>query len=195
MMYSTSQRSLARSTRQCVIKKRAHPPNLSTSRLASTCAFGSAVTASKRHNAISSALAGTGKTRSYVTSSGVIQLKNKIPNDIAILGGGLTGLATAYFIRQYLPKANITVYEGSNRLGGWIDTEEVQVTTPSGETGKVLFQRGGRMLKTMNDKARYDDLVFWNLVCKQPLLNAGRYAVAPWAGLSWLTSFDFVCHC
>lgn len=169
MMYSTSQRSLARNTRRCVSSKWAQPATLSPSRLASTCAFGSAVTTSKRHNATSSALAATGKTRSYSTS--VTTPTTEVPRDIAILGGGLTGLATAFFTHIYNPDARITVYEASNRLGGWIDTEEVTVKTPSGETGKVLFQRGGRMLKTMNDKARYDDLVFWKLVCTA---SAGR---------------------
>ncbi|KAK3355065.1 hypothetical protein B0H65DRAFT_417520 [Neurospora tetraspora] len=169
MMYSTSQRSLARNTRRCVSSKWAQPATLSPSRLASTCAFGSAVTTSKRHNATSSALAATGKTRSYSTS--VTTPTTEVPRDIAILGGGLTGLATAFFTHIYNPDARITVYEASNRLGGWIDTEEVTVKTPSGETGKVLFQRGGRMLKTMNDKARYDDLVFWKLVSALELEN------------------------
>lgn len=80
-------------------------------------------------------------------------------------------MATAFFTRVHNRHARITIYEASDRLGGWIDTEEVQVTTPSGEEGKVLFQRGGRMLKTMKNKARYDDLVFWKLVCTA---SAGR---------------------
>lgn len=167
-MYRTSQRSLARSTRRCVSSKWARPITLSNSRLASTCAFGSAVTTSKRHNATSFGLTATGKTRSLTT---VVPPTQELPKDIAVLGGGLTGLATAYFIKYYNPRARVTIYEASSRLGGWIDTESVQVTTPSGEKGKVLFQRGGRMLKNMNNKARYDDLAFWKLVCTA---SAGR---------------------
>lgn len=91
-------------------------------------------------------------------------------------------MATAFFTRIYNPHARITVYEASNRLGGWIDTEEVEVTTPSGEKGKVLFQRGGRMLKTMNDKPKYDDLVFWKLVCTA---SAGRRYVLG-SSLGWI---------
>ncbi|KAK3953147.1 hypothetical protein QBC32DRAFT_210870 [Pseudoneurospora amorphoporcata] len=169
IMYSTSQRSLARNTRRCVSSKWAQPATLSSSRLASTCAFGSAVTTSKRHNVASSALAATGKTRSFMTS--VTPPTAELPKDIAIIGGGLTGLATAYFARLHNHHASITVYEASDRLGGWIDTEEVQVTTPSGEKGKVIFQRGGRMLKTMNNKARYDDMAFWKLVSELAVEN------------------------
>lgn len=163
MMYRTSQRSLAHNTRRCVSSKWAQPTTLSTSRSASTYVLGSAVTARKKHNSTASVLVAAGKARSFATS--ITPPTTEGPRDIAILGGGLTGLATAFFIKVYNPGARITIYEASNRLGGWIDTEEVEVTTPSGEKGKVLFQRGGRMLKTMKDKARYDDLVFWKLVC------------------------------
>lgn len=40
---------------------------------------------------------------------------------IVIIGGGLSGLAASYFLRN---KADITLLEASSRLGGWIETVE-----------------------------------------------------------------------
>ncbi|KAM0718188.1 hypothetical protein Q7P37_006520 [Cladosporium fusiforme] len=42
-------------------------------------------------------------------------------HDIAILGGGISGLATAYFVTQQLPRAKVTVYEAGERIGGWLE--------------------------------------------------------------------------
>ena len=62
--------------------------------------------------------------------------------DIAVLGGGITGLASAYFLSRRLPNINITVYEASPRLGGWLHSEQVDV-----DNGKVIFERGPRNLR------------------------------------------------
>ena len=59
----------------------------------------------------------------------------RIPSDIAILGGGLTGLMTAVRLSELLPNARLTVYEALDRLGGcgrWL---------PLGRGGQI--QRGG----------------------------------------------------
>jgi protoporphyrinogen oxidase len=37
---------------------------------------------------------------------------------IAVIGGGFTGLGTAFFLQKFLPKANIKIYESSNKVGG-----------------------------------------------------------------------------
>lgn len=63
-------------------------------------------------------------------------------NDIAILGGGITGLASAYYLTKELPQAKITVYEASDRLGGWLSSKRV----PVGD-GSVLFEAGPRTLR------------------------------------------------
>lgn len=60
----------------------------------------------------------------------------------AVLGGGVTGLSAAYFLRRKFPHARVTVYEASKRLGGWVDSETVQV-----DGGKVLFEWGPRSLR------------------------------------------------
>ncbi len=48
---------------------------------------------------------------------------NLIPPRVAVIGGGLSGLATAVQLRQLLPDADVTVFESHQRLGGVIDTQ------------------------------------------------------------------------
>lgn len=64
------------------------------------------------------------------------------PKNIAILGGGIAGLASAFYLSRELPKAKITLYEGSDRLGGWLHTEFVDV-----EGGKIALEKGPRTLR------------------------------------------------
>lgn len=63
-------------------------------------------------------------------------------HDIAVLGGGITGLATAYFLTQQLPRAKITIYESGDRIGGWLSSKRVDV-----KGGNVLFEAGPRTLR------------------------------------------------
>ena len=67
---------------------------------------------------------------------------NPYAKNIAILGGGVTGLATAFDIARTVPDAKITIYERSNRLGGWLDSEITDV-----DGGEVLFEWGPRSLR------------------------------------------------
>ncbi|RSM18567.1 hypothetical protein CDV31_002496 [Fusarium ambrosium] len=84
--------------------------------------------------------------------------------DIAVLGGGLTGLSAAYYLAKKLPStANITLYESTDRLGGWIKTDRVPVDL-GGKKGTVLFERGARSLTSLaGNTFRYDDLVLYDL--------------------------------
>ena len=96
-----------------------------------------------------------------------------------MLGGGLTGLATAFYLTLALPRARITVYEAGNRLGGWIDTEKANVKTPDGDAVTVHFERAARMVKPLVNAGltKWDDLVFFELV------RLGRFFVAiRWVG-------------
>lgn len=85
--------------------------------------------------------------------------------DVAVIGGGLTGLTTAYYLAKNLPpSARITIYEASDRLGGWIWTDRVPVDV-QGIRGIVNFERGPRTLTSLKGNAwRYDDLVLYDLV-------------------------------
>jgi len=62
--------------------------------------------------------------------------------DIAVLGGGITGLTTAYYLSRSLPTAKITLLEASPRLGGWLHSKSVDIGT-----GKVVFEQGPRNLR------------------------------------------------
>ncbi|KAK5114462.1 hypothetical protein LTR62_002397 [Meristemomyces frigidus] len=67
---------------------------------------------------------------------------SKPTHDVAILGGGITGLASAYYLTKELPKARITIYEASERIGGWLSSKRVPV-----KDGTVLFEAGPRTLR------------------------------------------------
>ncbi|EGX90565.1 protoporphyrinogen oxidase [Cordyceps militaris CM01] len=84
---------------------------------------------------------------------------------VAVVGGGLTGLATAYLLAKQLPpSARITLYEAGSRLGGWIRTDRERVNV-GGVRGVVPFERGPRTLSSLRGNTwRYDDLVLYELM-------------------------------
>ncbi|MDF2550646.1 MAG: hemG, partial [Chlamydiales bacterium] len=43
--------------------------------------------------------------------------------DIAILGGGISGLASAWFLKRRFPSKKILIFEAQSRAGGWVHTE------------------------------------------------------------------------
>lgn len=63
-------------------------------------------------------------------------------DDIAVLGGGITGLATAYYLSKELPRRKVTIYEASDRLGGWLSSTRVPV-----KNGNILFEAGPRTIR------------------------------------------------
>lgn len=107
--------------------------------------------------------------RSYATAPG-----SGLPADIAVLGGGLTGLTTAYYLTRFSPDARVTIYESQARVGGWIDTEKVQVTTLAGTDETIRFERGARVVSPQSSLTRYEDFVLYDLVCPscRPALDA-----------------------
>ncbi|KAJ1861800.1 oxygen-dependent protoporphyrinogen oxidase [Coemansia sp. RSA 989] len=63
---------------------------------------------------------------------------------ITVLGGGITGLSTTWFLAQQLPSAvSIKLVEGSSRLGGWMRTDKRQA---GGR--EFIVERGPRTLRT-----------------------------------------------
>jgi oxygen-dependent protoporphyrinogen oxidase len=97
------------------------------------------------------------------------------PRSIAVLGGGLTGLTTAWHLTRALPDAKITIYDKKARMGGWIDTAKVTAKTPDGTEGTVYFEHAARMIKPQSAASgpipKWDDLLFFEMVrCPLPLL-------------------------
>ena len=79
--------------------------------------------------------------RPYATTSSASDKTIATPS-IAVLGGGITGLASAYFISRDIPNAKVTLFEASSRLGGWLHSKSVDVGT-----GNVVFEQGPRSLR------------------------------------------------
>ncbi|KZP16894.1 Protoporphyrinogen oxidase [Athelia psychrophila] len=71
------------------------------------------------------------------------------PSHIAILGGGLTGLSSAYHLARKFPRSLITVLETRTRFGGWVRSERVQITDErlGGATASVVLEAGPRTLR------------------------------------------------
>lgn len=79
------------------------------------------------------------QSRSYSEAS--IPLQHEA-TDIAILGGGITGLVSAYCFSNSHPQAKITVFDAAPRLGGWLHSTSIDVGT-----GNVVFEQGPRNLR------------------------------------------------
>ncbi|KIJ32157.1 hypothetical protein M422DRAFT_35964 [Sphaerobolus stellatus SS14] len=72
------------------------------------------------------------------------------PSTIAVLGGGITGLSSAFHLSRRYPKTKIVLLEKSNRLGGWIQSKRVKVPIPGGDVGNVVLELGPRTLRTQS---------------------------------------------
>lgn len=68
------------------------------------------------------------------------------PEKVAVLGGGISGLASAYFVAKEFPQSRITVHEANKDGGGWIQSRRIDV--PGGD---VLFEYGPRTLRPGKD--------------------------------------------
>jgi len=62
--------------------------------------------------------------------------------NVAVLGGGITGLATAHYLSKEFKDAKITLYESKDTLGGWMRSKVMDVGN-----GKVIFESGPRSLR------------------------------------------------
>jgi len=62
--------------------------------------------------------------------------------EIAILGGGVTGLAAAHALASTFPAARILLFDANVRLGGWLQSELVVLNDR-----RILLERGPRTLR------------------------------------------------
>ncbi|KAM0787852.1 hypothetical protein ACM66B_003905 [Microbotryomycetes sp. NB124-2] len=69
---------------------------------------------------------------------------------VAVIGGGLSGLASAYYVIKGLPSTlrrstSVVVYEKSSRLGGWCHSVDMD---PQKEgPGRIVFETGPRSIR------------------------------------------------
>ena len=79
---------------------------------------------------------------------------------VLVLGGGISGLSAAWFLKKKKPKAQITLLEKSARLGGWIQTEKREGSLL--EKGPRTFQasRSPHLLQLIADAGLEKELIF-----------------------------------
>lgn len=63
-----------------------------------------------------------------------------MPQRIAIIGGGLSGLCTAFYVKRSLPDVQLTLFEAGDRVGGVIGTERIE-----NECGTFVVDLGADM--------------------------------------------------
>jgi len=79
------------------------------------------------------------------------------PKHVTVLGGGLTGLTTAYRLTTHLPATKVTLIDSAKRTGGWIDSVSRKVSVPSTQgdenekrrivEGDVVTESGPRSIR------------------------------------------------
>ncbi|KAI5776691.1 hypothetical protein EDC01DRAFT_714597 [Geopyxis carbonaria] len=84
----------------------------------------------------SSTTSASPRSRTYATAAPTA------PTSVAVLGGGITGLAAAWYLTKFAPHVPVTLYERSPRLGGWLHSKRVEY-----DGGSVLFEQGPRTLR------------------------------------------------
>ncbi|OCF34274.1 protoporphyrinogen oxidase [Kwoniella heveanensis BCC8398] len=78
------------------------------------------------------------------------------PRRIAVLGGGLSGLTTAYHLTRLLPTSKITLLDSASRVGGWIDSSIREIGFRDAEgvirEGTVTTESGPRSIRPKGSK-------------------------------------------
>jgi oxygen-dependent protoporphyrinogen oxidase len=126
----TCRQSVTRSSRSLYTTQRPRHTRLERQHRSYQNRSGEAVP-SKVHFSAISPLEQTGNSQTRVSKT-----------NIAVLGGGITGLSSAHYLARELPDASITIYETSDRLGGWVNSRTVDV-----DNGHVIFEQGPRTLR------------------------------------------------
>ncbi len=98
---------------------------------------------------------------------------NNIRPNIAVIGGGITGLAAAHRLQELQPSWTVTLYEANERLGGVLQTYRRDgflieraadnfIRGPSAPWGEQLCQRIGFDDQLIGTDSRYANAhIFW----------------------------------
>ncbi|KAL3277919.1 hypothetical protein HHI36_013260 [Cryptolaemus montrouzieri] len=62
---------------------------------------------------------------------------------VLVLGGGVSGLSTAYYLTKQIPFSSISLWEASQRTGGWIKSQK-------NEKG-IIFEQAARTLRPRSE--------------------------------------------
>lgn len=89
-------------------------------------------------------------------------------HDVAIVGGGISGLSAAYFLQRCHPHLSTILIESRPRLGGWIQT----ITLPSGQT----YEAGPRCLRLRGEAALATADLITSLHLEHEVIKASRDA-------------------
>ncbi len=102
-------------------------------------------------------------------------------SNIAVIGAGISGLSFVYFLSKLRPDLHFTIYEQSNRIGGYINTEEHRF---KGEL--INLDKGPRTLRGASDgttiivdtliKLGHSDLI--NVIPSNSIANK-KYLLSP----------------
>ena len=93
---------------------------------------------------------------------------------IVILGGGISGLSLAWYLKKYSPESAITLIERKEQLGGWLST--LPCTDFFFERGPRTFQsvRAHALLKLTSELGLEDNLIFSEKKAKRRFLWTGQ---------------------
>ncbi|KAJ5627200.1 hypothetical protein N7528_004627 [Penicillium herquei] len=121
----------------------------------------------------------------------------------AVVGGGVTGLTAAWQLSHDPQCSEVTVYEKSPRLGGWMSSELV-----SASKGDVLFEYGPRTLKSgaesfgtwwLANQLEIQDDIIWSPMKSGAAMNRYLYypdhlvrVPAPLEGLSMFANIKYI---
>ena len=115
---------------------------------------------------------------------------------VAIIGGGITGLTTAFYLQKYAPAADVTLIENTHRLGGKIVSAQESGFVIEGGPDSFLTRKPA-VMELCHDLGLDEDLIGSNTVKKSTYvwsrdnlhpLPEGMMSMAPTKVLPFLRS-------
>lgn len=96
---------------------------------------------------------------------------DKPTTELAVLGGGITGLIATFALSTHLPNARITLFESSPRTGGWLQSSQHEV-----DGHPVIFEQGPRSLRPAKSGPALDALLHVSFQRFAALFPCCRYS-------------------
>ncbi|KAG8822051.1 oxygen-dependent protoporphyrinogen oxidase [Serendipita sp. 400] len=83
----------------------------------------------------------------YYREASTTSASSSPPSHVVVLGAGISGLTSAFYLQRRYPDTKITVLEEQKRIGGWIKTNTVDLGS---EYGRVVLETGPRTLRAVS---------------------------------------------